>query len=160
MSRKRSPLGQAGGGTEDTTTAGNRRPFDSTAGDDLRQAPSAQNPVYVKDGMVWCEGKHLCSIRDGVLSRTFSAKTELLHGALHFRTDVMRLAEKAGCVELLATERTCGTRYRVSLATFLRRARPYTHADFGSQLGLALVLWQWLPSPGDMRQLALWRQHE
>jgi len=130
--------------------------YQDTASEPKSQGPGASFPVYVKDGLIWCAGRHLCAARDGVLSRTMDFRRELLYGGVYFREDVLRLAQDAGCREIVITERTGGARYRVSLATFLKRGRAYGHPAFGKQLGLALVLFEWLPPPNDVRQLVLW----
>ena len=122
------------------------------------QAPDGRNPVYLRDGLIWCEGRHLASVRAGILQRTFDARREMLFGALHFRRDVLRVAWEAGARRIVATERMTGRVYTVSLAEFMRRGRLYDHKQFGRQVGLPLADFARVLEPGAPRQLSLFRE--
>ena len=106
--------------------------------------------------MLCCEGRHLATIRAGVLQRTYDQGRELWRGGLYFRCDLLTLAQRAGATEILATERATRRRYRLSLDLLLKHGHHYDHERFGAQLGLSLNLWEQVGEPGAPRQLALW----
>jgi hypothetical protein len=105
-------------------------------------APSGDMPAYLRDGLIYVAGRHLCSIKGGTLHRTFSSKSELLRGALLFRLDVLQVAIDAGARVIVATDRESGKVWRVDLVGFMQRGWSYSHPRFGEQIGLALTEWQ------------------
>ena len=119
------------------------------------QAPSGSLRPYVKDGLICVGGRHLCSVHDGVLRRTFDGTRELLKGGLAFRCDVLDLAAEHGATMICATERGSGRVYTVSLATFRATAWFYRSAQFGDQWVLPLSFWQHESEPGAPEQMSL-----
>ena len=106
------------------------------------QAPSGALPAYVKDGLIYVAGRHLCSVRGGVLRRTFDARRELLKGGLAFRVDVLTLARENGARAIVATEKRSGLNYTIGLDVFGRHAWTYSHAKYGKQLCCGLEHWR------------------
>jgi hypothetical protein len=146
--------GGAGGGANGSSGRTSFCTQHTTSGG-RRQGPRGRSPVGLKGDMIWCEGRHLARVRDGVLHRTFDETRELLWGALFFRLDVLNLAQGAGATIIVARERTSGQTYRVALAEFLRRGKRYDHKVYGLQVGLPLTDFERDPEPGAARQLAL-----
>ena len=129
----------AGVGSDAT---GNQRLYKDTPPQAGRQAPDGQLPAYFKDGMIWVGGKHLCTVRDGDLRRTFDATRELWRGGLAFRIDVLRLAVTHGARRIVATERGSGVQYVIDLKTFRAQGDPLEHPRFGEQWTCELRHWR------------------
>lgn len=140
--RKTPGAGNAGGGHKAGT--GNVHPQYTSSAPEAQQvnAPDGSLPAYLKNGLIWAGGRHLCSIKGGTLHRTFSSKSELLRGALLFRLDVLQVAIDAGARVIVATDRESGKVWRVDLVGFMQRGWSYSHPRFGEQIGLALTEWQ------------------
>ncbi len=122
------------------------------------QAPTADMPATLRDGLIWRGGRHVAALRGDGLFRTFDADRELFRGALLFHLDVLRLAASNGARCIVATERTSGQRYRVSIRDFARACWPYAHPLFGEQRGLELARWERLPAEGAPVQLGLFAE--
>lgn len=141
--------GNVGGG-HGRANASNRQSQYSTGqrqGQEIH-APSGDMPAYVRNGMIYVAGRHLCSVRGGELRRTFDSSKELLRGSLLFRLDVLAVAVDAGARVIVATDRASGKRWRVSLQEVMARGWVYDHARFGQQVGLPLTSWQAIHSDG------------
>ncbi len=149
--------GAAGGGGSEAGASRSRpqRSTPSGAAQSPQRAPTGDMATTFKDGLYLRGGRHVASLNDGVLHRTFDAKRELLHGSLLFHADLLADAQRRGAQVIEATERESRTVYRVSLAEFLRRSWAYTHAAFGAQRGLALTYWQ-RQAAGEAAQMTLW----
>lgn len=122
---------------------------------DEKQGPSGAFPVYLRGDLIYVAGRHLCSLRNGELCRTFDASRELLRGGLAFRCDLLDLAERNGATVIVCTERQTKRAYRCDLATFRRLAWLYRSEQFGDQLCLSLDRWQTEPTAGEAVQLVL-----
>lgn len=135
--------GNAGGG-HGRADINNQHPHYTPPGPQVQEcnAPSGDMPAYLRDGLIYVAGRHLCSIKGGTLHRTFSSKSELLRGALLFRLDVLGVAVEAGARVIVATDRESGKVWRVDLVDFMQRGWSYSHPRFGEQIGLALTEWQ------------------
>lgn len=120
-----------------------------------RQGPAGDLPAIYRDGLILVAGRHLASVRDGMLRRSFDGARELLHGGLAFRVDVLELARAHGAQVIVATERSSGQRYRIALLEFARLSWSYSHPLFGAQRALDLARWERLPKEGEAVQLRL-----
>jgi hypothetical protein len=154
---------QAGG--QRSGAAGDVRlhPQSTTAGGECQQpnAPDGALPVYWRDGMIWCAGKHLCAVRGGALHRTFDAARECFRGGLSFRVDVLRLAVEHGAVEIVATERTTGQTWRIDMADFRAHGGAYRDLRFGAQWYCGFAHWTTStpePEPTGPVQLSMFGQ--
>ena len=128
----------------------------STTTAQQKQAPLGDLPAYVKGNLIFVGGRHLCSLPDGQLRRTFDAARELLRGGLSFRTDLLALAERHGAREIVCRERLSGRTYRISLREFRAKGWAYRSTQFGDQWACDLRYWTADPEPGQPEQLGLW----
>ncbi len=111
----------------------------------------------MRDNCVYLGDVPCGTLRDGVFSRAFdSTRNTLLWGThLSYRVDLLRLLEREGTHTLHANDTATRERYAVSLADFLRKARPFKSTKYGDQLALDLKLWQCKPPVGGPIQLGL-----
>ncbi len=120
-----------------------------------KQGPSGTSPAYLRGDLIMVEGRHLCSVHNGELLRSFDRTREMYRGGVYFRLDVLTLAQDAGCTRIVCTDRTTGTRYRTALANLLGHGVSLDHPKFGVQRGWPLDRWELVLEPGAARQLAL-----
>lgn len=120
----------------------------------VSRAPSGDASAYLHGDLVMVGGRHLCSIKDGELRRSFDASRELLDGSLLFRCDVLKLAATAGVAWVVAKDRRTGKMWRVALDAYRHKGWRYTHPQFGAQIGLKLDEFEEV-EPTEPRQLSL-----
>jgi hypothetical protein len=136
---------------------------DSTTAGGSRQEPNAPDgglAAYLKGDLIYAGGRHLAAVRGGALQRTFDAGREVFRGGLSFRLDVLRLARDAGATRIVATERTTGQVWEISLDAFRAHGGEYDDAHYGRQWYAAFRWWHTSapapePQPGAPVQLDL-----
>ena len=93
--------------------------------------------------MIWHKGKHLCSLRQGVLERTLSsANGELLFGkAIAFREEILEIARNCGVRTIHVRDRDTGRAWCATMAEFDLHSYPFSHPQYGRQRALELGRW-------------------
>lgn len=120
-----------------------------------RKAPGADARAVLRGDLIWKDGRHLASVRGGVLRRNLDIARETYKGAIMFHADVLQIARANGARLIVCTDRKTGQEYSVTMDRYALNAWRYVHARYGTQWALDLSQWETAPAPGEAVQAAL-----